>query len=116
MRQAVLSALTATDLIIKGDRRLFLRRNGGDYAVEHMNNQAQHQVLFVDDDGIFLNSSPICLAPLSGQSWQIHLATSAEAALEILKSAQIDLAVVDIKMPVLDGMQFIGLLQRVIRN
>jgi CheY-like chemotaxis protein len=77
-----------------------------------VNHPAQHQVLFVDDDGDFLETVRDLFGTLSGQTWQIHLATTTDRALEILKEGQIELAVVDINMPVLDGLQFIAILQR----
>ena len=49
---------------------------------------------------------------LSGGRWQMHQATSADAALSILKQQKIDLAVVDINMPLLDGLQFLRILNR----
>jgi CheY-like chemotaxis protein len=77
-----------------------------------MNKPLQHQVLFLDDDGDFLKIVGDLFAALSGQAWLIHLATTADQALEILKDGEIDLVVADIRMPVLDGVQFIGLVQR----
>lgn len=77
-----------------------------------MSSPAQHQVLFVDDDGDFLATVGELFSTLSGHAWQIHLATTTDQALEILKDGKIDLAVVDIKMPVLDGLQFVAMLQR----
>lgn len=77
-----------------------------------MNNQVQHHILFVDDDGDFLESVGALFGALSGGTWQIYLATTTDRALEILKDGQIELVVVDIKMPVLDGVQFVGMIQR----
>lgn len=77
-----------------------------------MDKPAQHQVLFLDDDGDFLAAIGDLFGALSGHAWRIHLATTTDRALEILKDGRIDLVVVDIKMPVLDGVQFIGMVQR----
>ena len=44
--------------------------------------------------------------------WQVHLAATTDQALEILKDGQVELVVVDVQMPVLDGIQFTGMLQR----
>ena len=74
--------------------------------------QKTHQVLFVDDEPDFLQMIIETFGPLSAGSWQIHHARSADAALELLKRQKIDLAVVDINMPVLDGVQFLRILSR----
>lgn len=78
----------------------------------YMNNGAQHQILFVDDDSDFLLTLRDLYEMMSERSWQIHSATSANQALEILDSQKIDLVVVDVNMPVIDGIQLIGILQR----
>ena len=74
--------------------------------------QAQQQVLFVDDDGEFLEAVRDLFGALSETTWQIHTATTADAALEILKSDKISLVAVDVNMPVLDGVQFLALVHR----
>jgi len=73
-------------------------------------NETQYQVLFVDDEPDFLQMLAEMLAHLSQERWQVHHANSANTALEILKSQKIDLVVVDANMPVLDGIQFLRLL------
>ena len=78
-----------------------------------MNNGAHHhQVLFVDDDPEFLVTLRDLYEMTGDHSWQIHSATSANQALEILDSQRIDLVVVDVNMPVIDGIQLIGILKR----
>ncbi|MGH8022136.1 MAG: response regulator [Limisphaerales bacterium] len=77
-----------------------------------MTNGAQHQILFVDDDSDFLLTLRDLYEMMSEHAWQIHSATSADQALEILDSQKIDLVVVDVNMPVIDGIQFIGILRR----
>jgi CheY-like chemotaxis protein len=77
-----------------------------------MNNGAHHHVLFVDDDADFLLTLRELYEMMSEHSWQIHSAMSANQALEVLDSQKIDLVVVDVNMPVIDGIQFIGILQR----
>jgi CheY-like chemotaxis protein len=77
-----------------------------------MNSPEPYQILFVDDDGPFLETVRGLLGEMSGQSWRIHLATTTDRALEILKDGKMDLVVVDVNMPVLDGVQFVGMLQR----
>ena len=75
-------------------------------------NLALRQVLFVDDEPDFLQMVQEALAPLSAGVWIVHTATSADTALEILSQHQLDLVVVDVNMPVLDGIQFLNVLTR----
>jgi CheY-like chemotaxis protein len=77
-----------------------------------MMNNGHHHVLFVDDDADFLLTLRDLYEMMSEHSWQIHSATSANQALEVLDAQRIDLVVVDVNMPVIDGIQFIGILQR----
>ena len=77
-----------------------------------MTNGALHQILFVDDDADFLLTLRDLYEMMSEHSWHIHSATSANQALEILDSQKVDLVVVDVNMPVIDGIQLIGILQR----
>ena len=76
------------------------------------NNLKQHHVLFVDDDPDFLQLVTDLFGPLSKGGWQVHRALSADAALNFLKDHPVDLIVVDISMAVLDGVQFLRILQR----
>ena len=72
----------------------------------------QYQLLFVDDDGDFLAMIRDFFATLGEETWQIHCATSADQALEMLKIRKIDLVVSDVNMPMLDGIQFLHILNR----
>ena len=72
----------------------------------------QHQILFVDDETNFLETIRALFTAWSKNSWQIECATSADQALEILKTRAFDLIVVDVNMPVLDGEQFLRILVR----
>jgi len=74
--------------------------------------EAKHSVLFLDDDKDFLQTIQELYGTMSGQSWNIHTAPTPDRALEILEAERIDLVVVDINMPVIDGIQFLGILQR----
>ncbi|HXI71239.1 MAG TPA: response regulator [Verrucomicrobiae bacterium] len=72
----------------------------------------KYQVLFVDDSLAFLESfTELCLA-LSNQVWEIHTAPSADRALAILQQHTIDLVVLDIVMPMVDGLQLLGVIGR----
>jgi len=72
----------------------------------------QHQVLFVDDDHDFLQVIRELFVAWSENVWQVHCAKSADEASGILKARKIDLIVVDVNMPVLDGIQFIHILNQ----
>ena len=72
----------------------------------------QHQILFVDDETIFLDTIRALFTAWSKNGWQIECAGSADQALEILKTRKFDLIVVDVNMPVLDGVQFLRILSR----
>ena len=64
----------------------------------------------MDDEPDFLRLVRELFNSLSAGRWEIHCANSANAALDLLKQQKIDLVVVDNNMPVLDGIQFLGLL------
>src|SRR5665213_1299895 len=69
-------------------------------------------VLFVDDSMAFLEMFGGLCAEYSNQTWQVHSATSADRALEILQAGPVDLVVLDIGMPMLDGLQLLGIINR----
>jgi CheY-like chemotaxis protein len=74
------------------------------------NNQSSRQVLFVDDEPDFLQMANEYFTQLSENRWVIHCASTTEEALEMLKRQKMDLAIVDVNMPLLDGVQFLNLL------
>ena len=74
------------------------------------NSQAPRQVLFVDDEPDFLRVVKEAFDSLSAGHWIIHCASTADAALQLLKQRKMDLAAVDVVMPMLDGVQFLHLL------
>jgi len=69
-------------------------------------------VLFVDDNNAFLEAITELYTILGDQTWEIHRASTADQALAALKQNAIDLVVLDIGMPVLDGVQLLGLIHR----
>ena len=75
------------------------------------NNQPPRQVLFVDDEPDFLLMVKEIFGVLSAGHWCIHGASTTDAALELLKHQKLDLVVVDVNMPGLDGIQFLKILQ-----
>jgi len=70
------------------------------------------QVLFVDDSMAFLESFSGLCAELAKGSWRVHTAASADLALALLQEKPIDLVVLDIGMPMLDGLQLLGIINR----
>jgi CheY-like chemotaxis protein len=72
----------------------------------------KHQVLFVDDDIAFLEAITELYAILGDKTWEIHRASTADQALAALQQNAIDLVVLDIGMPVLDGVQLLNLIHR----
>jgi len=70
------------------------------------------KVLFVDDNLQFLEMIERLMGNWSQGEWQIFLAQNAGKALIILQEQAIDLAVIDVQMPVVDGIQFLALLNR----
>ncbi len=73
---------------------------------------SSRRVLFVDDEPAFLELLGEAMKVYSGGNWEIDLATTTSKALAILEQKQVHLVVVDIHMPVVDGIQFLKLLQR----
>ena len=72
----------------------------------------KYQVLFVDDSLAFLESFTELCSVMSNRTWEIHTAPSADRALAILQQHTIDLAVLDIIMPMVDGLQLLGIIGR----
>jgi CheY-like chemotaxis protein len=69
-------------------------------------------VLFVDDSLAFLEAFTALCTLFSQETWKVHSATSADRALTILQDQPIDLAVLDIGMPMVDGIQLLGIVHR----
>lgn len=76
------------------------------------NAKSKPQILFVDDEPDFLRVVTETFQDLSGGQWVTHRANTADAALEMLKQQKMDLIVVDINMPTLDGVQLLRILNR----
>lgn len=70
------------------------------------------RVLFVDDEPAFLEVIGQAMEAYSAGGWEVLLAPSTSKALSILQQKPAHLIVVDIHMPVVDGIQFLKLLQR----
>jgi CheY-like chemotaxis protein len=69
-------------------------------------------ILFVDDSLEFLEMIDRVMGKWSEGEWKIFLAQNSGQALLILQETNIDLVVVDMQMPVVDGIQFLALLNR----
>jgi CheY-like chemotaxis protein len=72
----------------------------------------KHQVLFVDDSLAFLETFGELCSALSNGTWKIYSAPTADRALAVLQEKAIDLVVLDIGMPMVDGLQLLGIVSR----
>src|SRR5436190_17055185 len=70
------------------------------------------KVLFLDDDQSFLDATRDLMGSYAGDNWEILTASDTGQALGIIQEHQLDLLVVDVHMPVVDGLQFLNLVQR----
>src|SRR5436853_7935745 len=70
------------------------------------------QFLLVDDDPDCLSAVTAMLKELSKGQWAIRTATNHSQALEQLKAQPVDAVVLDVEMPVMDGIEFLRLLGR----
>lgn len=70
------------------------------------------QFLFLDDDAAFLQQARELFGQLSRGAWEIHLAQNHAQALALLRERRVDLVVLDLGMPVVDGAQFLRLVNR----
>jgi CheY-like chemotaxis protein len=69
-------------------------------------------VLFVDDSMAFLeNFGGLCAEYANGR-WEVLTAVTADRALALLQEKPVDLVVLDIAMPMLDGLQLLGIVHR----
>lgn len=70
------------------------------------------QFLLVDDDADCLATVTALLKQMSKGQWAIRTATNHYQALEQLKGEPVDAVVLDVEMPVMDGIEFLRLLGR----
>jgi CheY-like chemotaxis protein len=68
--------------------------------------------LFVDDDTGFLGDLRQLFTEMSRGSWEILTAENHSQALALLRGQSMDVVVLDLDMPVMDGLQFLRLLMR----
>jgi CheY-like chemotaxis protein len=76
----------------------------------------QTRVLFVDDDPDFLQLIGQLVEQFVGTGWKTFVARDSSAALGLLQEQPVDLLVIDVHMPVVDGLQFLRLLNRKFPN
>jgi CheY-like chemotaxis protein len=72
----------------------------------------QYRVLFVDDSKAFLETISELFGAWGNTTWEIHTAVSADKALAILEQKLMDLVVLDIGLPLLDGIQLLGIIHQ----
>jgi len=83
-----------------------------DATVGGETSQQKVSVLLVDDSMAFLEMTTELFAALGGRKWEVHQASAADRALSILDQERIDLVVLDIVMPMLDGTQLLKLIHQ----
>jgi len=69
-------------------------------------------VLLVDDSKAFLETTAELFGVMGGQRWDMHQAAAADHALAIIQQRPIDLVVLDVVMPMLDGVQLLKLIHQ----
>jgi CheY-like chemotaxis protein len=72
----------------------------------------QRTILFVDDDAEFLQMIERVMRLWSHDKWTVLTASSASAAMSVLQSHTPNLIVIDVCMPVVDGLQFLSIVHR----
>ncbi len=73
---------------------------------------SRKKVLFVDDDVALLELLKQLMGQFAGDAWEILTASDVSQALVLLQQRKVNLLVVDVRMPLVDGVQLLGLLQR----
>ena len=76
------------------------------------NKTAARQILLVDDDVAFTTLMKEFLLLPGRSPWIVHTAENYTEALACLKTNAIDLIVLDIRLPIMDGLQFLTLLKQ----
>jgi len=71
-----------------------------------------HRLLLVDDSMAFLETACEVFNRLARGAWDIQTACGADQALNLIQQRQLELAVLDIHMPILDGLQLLAMLRR----
>jgi pSer/pThr/pTyr-binding forkhead associated (FHA) protein len=72
----------------------------------------KRQVLLVDDSMALLETAGELFESFARGEWEIHKACGADQALSRLAEHPIEIAVLDLSMPMLDGVQLLGMIHR----
>src|SRR3989442_15953146 len=88
------------------------RFRGRDLVCARLMPKKRKKILFVDDEVALLDLLRAMMTGFSGGTWEVLVAEEVSKALAILQTDRIDLLVIDIHMPLVDGVQFLNLLQR----
>jgi len=67
----------------------------------------KRNILFVDDEKPILEGLRTTLHPMR-KEWKCHFATSGDSGLELLNGVEFDVVVSDMRMPGMDGVQFLN--------
>ncbi len=74
--------------------------------------EKKKRVLFVDDEPAFLEMIQQLARQYCSDDWEVAVANGASQALAALQRQNTDLVVLDVQMPIVDGLQFLSLLNR----
>lgn len=74
--------------------------------------EKKKRVLFVDDEPAFLEMIQQLARQYCSDAWEVAVANGASQALAALQHQDVDLVVLDVQMPIVDGLQFLNLLNR----
>jgi CheY-like chemotaxis protein len=77
-----------------------------------MENKPARQLLIVDDDAEYMFMIQQFLFAPGRAAWKVHMAENCATALNILKTNAVDLIMLDVRLPVMDGLQFLTLLKQ----
>ena len=69
-------------------------------------------ILFVDDNETFLTMFTELCGTMANKQWETHIASTADRALDVLRRQAMDLVVLDIGMPLVDGIQLLSIIKR----
>ena len=78
----------------------------------HLKTNRAKRILLVDDDDAFIAVFKEFLLSHRPGAWVVHTADHYAPALTCLKENRVDLLVLDLNMPVMDGLQFLSLVKR----